>query len=56
MFTDPLKVPKGSKIVSTAWYDNSAANKSNPNPKVDVLWGDQTWQELQDTGVLLSAN
>ena len=47
---------KGSKIVSTAWYDNSAANKSNPNPNVDVFWGDQTWQEMQYTGVLLSPN
>ena len=56
MFTEPLKVPKGSKIVSTAWYDNSAANKNNPNPKIDVFWGDQTWQEMQYTGVLLSGN
>ena len=56
MFREPLQVPKGSKIVSTAWYDNSAANKSNPNPNVDVLWGDQTWQEMQYTGVLLSPN
>jgi hypothetical protein len=56
MFTEPLRVPKGSKIVSTAWYDNSAANKNNPNPKMDVLWGDQTWQEMQYTGVLLSGN
>ncbi len=56
MFTEPLQVPKGSKIVSTAWYDNSAANKNNPDPKVDVLWGDQTWQEMQYTGILLSPN
>ena len=56
MFTEPLQVPKGSKIVSTAWYDNSAANKSNPNPNVDVFWGDQTWQEMQYTGILLSPN
>ena len=56
MFSEPLRVPKGSKIVSTAWYDNSASNKSNPNPNVDVLWGDQTWQEMQYTGVLLSPN
>ncbi len=54
MFTQPLQVPKGSKIVSTAWYDNSAANKSNPDPKTEVLWGDQTWEEMQYTGVLLS--
>lgn len=54
MFKEPLQVPKGSKIVSTAWYDNSAANKNNPNPKVDVGWGDQTWQEMQYTGILIS--
>jgi mono/diheme cytochrome c family protein len=56
MFKEPLKVPKGSKIVSTAWYDNSAGNKSNPDPTKEVLWGDQTWQEMQYTGVLLSRN
>ena len=56
MFKEPLQVPKGSKIVSTAWYDNSAANKNNPNPKIDVFWGDQTWQEMQYTGILLSPN
>jgi len=54
MFKTPLEVPKGSKIVSTAWYDNSAANKSNPDPKVDVKWGDQTWEEMQYTGILFS--
>jgi hypothetical protein len=56
MFKEPLKVSKGSKIVSTAWYDNSAANKSNPDPTKEVLWGDQTWQEMQYTGVLISPN
>ncbi|MBA2260170.1 MAG: thiol-disulfide isomerase [Acidobacteria bacterium] len=54
MFKEPLQVPKGAKIVSTAWYDNSAGNKSNPDPKVDVKWGDQTWEEMQYTGVLFT--
>jgi hypothetical protein len=54
MFTEPLSVPKGSRLVSTAWYDNSAANKANPDPKVDVRWGDQTWEEMQYTGILFS--
>ena len=54
MFKEPLQVPAGSKLVSSAWYDNSAANKSNPDPKVDVKWGDQTWEEMQDTGLLYS--
>ena len=54
MFADPLQVPKGSRLVSSAWYDNSAANKSNPDPKIDVKWGDQTWEEMQYTGLLFS--
>jgi hypothetical protein len=54
MFKDPLAVPRGARIVSTAWYDNSAANRSNPNPKADVTWGDQTWEEMQYTGLLFS--
>jgi hypothetical protein len=56
MFTEPLQVPKGARLVSSAWYDNSAANKSNPDPKVDVKWGDQTWEEMQYTGLLFSPN
>ncbi len=54
MFAEPLQVPKGSKLISSAWYDNSPANKSNPDPKVDVKWGDQTWEEMQYTGLLFS--
>ena len=54
MFKEPLEVPKGAKIVSTAWYDNSTRNRSNPNANVDVKWGDQTWEEMQYTGLLFS--
>jgi mono/diheme cytochrome c family protein len=53
-FKEPLEVPKGSKIISSAWYDNSPGNKDNPNSKIDVKWGDQTWEEMQYTGVLFS--
>ena len=54
MFAKPLDLAPGSKIVSTAWYDNSAANKNNPDPTKDVHWGDQTWEEMQYTGFLYS--
>jgi hypothetical protein len=54
MFKEPLEIPKGSRILSSAWYDNSAANRSNPDPTVAVSWGDQTWEEMQYTGLLLS--
>jgi hypothetical protein len=54
MFKEPLEIPKGSKIHSSAWYDNSAANRANPDPTAAVRWGDQTWEEMQYTGLLLS--
>jgi hypothetical protein len=54
MFKEPLQIPKGSRLLSSAWYDNSPGNKSNPDPKIDVKWGDQTWEEMQYTGLLFS--
>jgi Copper type II ascorbate-dependent monooxygenase, C-terminal domain len=50
-FAKPLAVPKGSRLEATAHYDNSVNNPSNPDPKVDVHWGDQTWNEMQFTGI-----
>ena len=54
VFKQPLKFPKGTKIHATAWYDNSKANKSNPDPTKDVWWGDQTWEEMMFTGLTFS--
>lgn len=54
MFAKPLEIPAGGKITSTAWYDNSASNKNNPDATKDVKWGDQTWEEMQYTGILFS--
>jgi hypothetical protein len=54
IYQEPLRIPKGAKIRSTAWYDNSAANRSNPDPTIDVKWGDQTWEEMQYTGIMYS--
>jgi hypothetical protein len=51
IFTKPLSVPKGSRLEATAHYDNSAGNKWNPDPTIDVRWGEQTWQEMQYTGI-----
>ena len=42
----PLTLPKGSKIHVSAHYDNSTANRHNPDPKATVRWGDQTWEEM----------
>jgi peroxiredoxin len=42
----PLRVPKGTVIHCTAHFDNSAGNPNNPDPAVNVTWGDQTWEEM----------
>ena len=39
-------MPKGTKIHCVAHFDNSAHNPNNPDPTVDVTWGDQTWEEM----------
>jgi hypothetical protein len=54
VFAEPLKLPKGTIIRARATYDNSTANKSNPDPKVDVKWGDQTWEEMMFTAFVYS--
>ena len=42
----PKLLPKGTKLEVIAHYDNSTANKFNPDPTKDVRWGDQTWEEM----------
>ncbi len=43
----PLALPKGSKILVDAVYDNSTDNPSNPsNPPRRVGWGEETTDEM----------
>jgi len=42
----PIKVPKGTRLVVTAHYDNSVNNKFNPDPNRTVYYGDMTWEEM----------
>jgi hypothetical protein len=44
--SEPLALPKGSKLHVRAHFDNSAANRANPDPAATVRWGDQTWEEM----------
>jgi mono/diheme cytochrome c family protein len=43
----PIVLPKGTRIVSIAHYDNSANNPFNPDPTKEVHWGPQNWDEMQ---------
>ena len=42
----PLSLPKGTKMLVTAHYDNSAKNKYNPDPSKTVRFGDPTYDEM----------
>ena len=44
--TKPRILPKGTVLQAHATFDNSAANRTNPNPKATVRWGDQSWDEM----------
>ncbi|EAQ78740.1 hypothetical protein DSM3645_29601 [Blastopirellula marina DSM 3645] len=47
VFAEPFQLPKGTRIVSTATYDNSAENPSNPSsPPQRVTWGEETNDEM----------
>ena len=54
-FKEPIALPKGARILGIAHYDNSAANRFNPDPNKLVTWGDQNWDEMQNCfiGVLI---
>ena len=39
-------LPKGTLIHVVAWHDNTANNKSNPDPDQWVGWGDRTVDEM----------
>ena len=43
---ESIKVPKGTKMIVVAHYDNSANNKFNPDPNTTVYFGNMTWEEM----------
>ena len=45
-FAQPPTLPRGSRLIYTAWYDNSAVNPANPDPSREVRWGPQTYDEM----------
>jgi len=42
----PKLLPRGTRIVATAVFDNSPNNPSNPDPSKNIFWGPQTWDEM----------
>jgi hypothetical protein len=44
-------LPKGSLLRITTWFDNTAANPNNPDPRQWVGWGDRTVDEMSHAWV-----
>jgi hypothetical protein len=45
---EPIPIPRGTRIVGIAHFDNSAGNKYNPDPAKLIVWGLQNWDEMQN--------
>jgi hypothetical protein len=45
-FQDPIRVEKGSLLMLTAHFDNSARNPANPDPSKTIRWGDKSEEEM----------
>ncbi len=43
---EPLRVPAGSRIEVTGYFDNSTKNKFNPDPSKPVRYGEPTYDEM----------
>ena len=55
-YAEPILLPKGSKLQLISHFDNSTANRFNPDPQKLVVWGPQNWDEMSNCfiGVLFS--
>ncbi|HZS08285.1 MAG TPA: DUF3471 domain-containing protein [Blastocatellia bacterium] len=45
-FKTPILIPRNSRIVVTAHFDNSGRNKFNPDPTKAVRYGEPTYDEM----------
>jgi hypothetical protein len=43
---EPKRIPAGSRIVCSGGWDNSELNAWNPDPSVNVKFGEQSWEEM----------
>jgi hypothetical protein len=47
-YADPIPLPKGSKLQLVSHFDNSEANRFNPDPTKKIVWGPQNWDEMSN--------
>lgn len=42
----PIALRPGAKMSAAGWFDNSPNNPYNPDPKQEVRFGEQSWEEM----------
>ena len=47
-YAEPVALPKGAKLRFITHFDNSPANRFNPDPTKKVVWGPQNWDEMSN--------
>ena len=47
-YAEAIPLTKGSKLQLISHFDNSTANRFNPDPTKRVLWGPQNWDEMSN--------
>jgi hypothetical protein len=47
-FAEPVVLPKGTRLLGISHFDNSPNNPFNPDPKKEVVWGLQNWEEMSN--------
>ena len=57
-YAESVALPKGSKLQLITHFDNSLANRFNPDAAKQVVWGPQNWDEMSNCfiGVLFDRN
>lgn len=45
-YREPKLIPAGTRVDVTMGYNNSAENPANPDPTIDVVWGEPTYAEM----------
>jgi hypothetical protein len=43
---EPRRLAAGTRLLFTATFDNSPNNPRNPDPKAEVRFGEQSWEEM----------
>jgi hypothetical protein len=47
-YAESIALPKGSKLQLVTHFDNSTANRFNPDAAKQVVWGPQNWDEMSN--------